>query len=297
MKGIALKETRKIVIKGIRRISRVILNLFVRVMPYKNGLNSKMRDEKIIISMTSYPARFAYIVLPIKSLLLQSIKPDKIIVWLGSDSSEDDLSEEMKKLREYGVEYRFDPERNLKPHKKYFYALQEYCNDLVITVDDDIIYPPTLVSSLLKMHRKYPTAICARRVHKVKVDQTGAIDSYTTWEWECDKKCAPSYLLFGTNGAGTLFPPHVFKRYAFDEERIKMLCLNADDVWIWFMSLMNQRKIVWAPCYLIHPPVVEETRAMNSLAMENIENRGNDKYIKEMLAYYPISETIMSELN
>ena len=30
---------------------------------------------------------------------------------------------------------------DLKAHKKYYYAFKEYPDDIVITVDDDVIYP------------------------------------------------------------------------------------------------------------------------------------------------------------
>ena len=47
----------------------------------ENPLNTEKRDEVVIVSLTSYPARISYVYLAIKSLMLQSYKPDRIILW------------------------------------------------------------------------------------------------------------------------------------------------------------------------------------------------------------------------
>lgn len=257
------------------------------------GLNKKTRKEKIIVSLTSYPGRFDTIISPLKTLLRQSIKPDKIIVWLGSDASPDLLTDKMKKLEKYGIEYRFDSALNLKPHKKYYYAMQEFENDIVITVDDDILYPRSMIKSLIKIHEQYPDYICARRIHRIKKNENGQVCPYNEWYWEVrDLSGNPDPLNFGTNGAGTLFPPHSLSEKAFDSEKIITLCLNADDVWIWFMETLNRKKVIWAPCILVHPPVVELTRGRKSLAKTNVEMNGNDKYVNDLLKEYGRDETI-----
>ena len=80
----------------IKQLSFYVVKARVKLLPYAYGLNRKQRDIRIIVSMTSYPKRFKTIIMPLKSLLLQSVKPDRIIVWLGSDSSEEMLTQEMK---------------------------------------------------------------------------------------------------------------------------------------------------------------------------------------------------------
>lgn len=48
----------------------------------------------------------------------------------------------------------------LKSHKKYYYAMQEYPEDIIVLVDDDMFYPYNTVEKLMKMHEKYPSDIC-----------------------------------------------------------------------------------------------------------------------------------------
>ena len=62
----------------------------------------------------------------IASILKQTMKPDKIILWLGREKFPDKkLPKIFDKLKACGVELRFCPE-DIEPHTKYFYAMQEY---------------------------------------------------------------------------------------------------------------------------------------------------------------------------
>lgn len=276
--------------KIFKKIRQLICKLLVfaegNLFSSDNGLNSLEREEKIIISMTSYPQRFSTIGEPLNSLLRQSVKPDKIIVWLGSDSSREDLTDEMLEFEKKGIEFRFDQNKNLKPHKKYFYALQEFPQDLVITVDDDIIYPRNTIKSLITAHKKYPNNICARRVHKIALDNNHQIAPYLKWDYEYRGEVRPSKSLFATNGAGTIFPHGCLPKEAFNAADIERYCLNADDVWLWYWEQKQGISTVWVPCFMIHPPVVKELKTAGGLAEKNVELAGNDYYIKELFEHY-----------
>ena len=101
-----------------------------------NGLNTQPRPVKIIASLTSYPARINVVPYVIASLLNQTVKPDKIILWLAETQFPDKkLPPLFDEVRACGVEVRFCPE-DLGPHKKYFYAMQEYPDHIIITFDD-----------------------------------------------------------------------------------------------------------------------------------------------------------------
>ena len=90
------------------------------------------RDFQVVVSLTSYPARFHVLPLCLKSLLLQKEKPNKIIVYLGSDTKESDFTNEMLSLKQYGIEYRIDSTQNLRSYKKFYYSMQEYPNAVIV---------------------------------------------------------------------------------------------------------------------------------------------------------------------
>ena len=94
---------------------------------------------------------------------------------------------------------------NLMSHKKYYYVLQEYSNDLVITADDDSFYPRDFISSLLKMHLKHPTNIVCLTAQPIS-------PSYSTlpseWNGSLAGEKSDSFQISVNTGSGALFPPH-----------------------------------------------------------------------------------------
>lgn len=264
-----------------------MLSGYIKRKKISSGINrNELREQKIIISLTSFQDRFLTLPLCLKSLLLQNYKPDKIIVWLDKIAMSQ-ITDEMIELKRYGIEYRIAKE-DIKSHKKYYYAMKEFPEDLIITVDDDLIYPISMVRSLIKMHKIYPNAICARRVHRITTNLDGNILRYYDWEKECTDIKKPSYGLIATSGAGTLFFPHCLDNRAFEIEDIRNYCFSADDIWLKFMSYLNNVKVVWVPCYFMLPPLIKDSQN-HALYKSNVVEEKNDICIKKVVKKYDIS--------
>ena len=71
----------------------------------RNGLNKKQRPERVVVSLTSFPPRFKNLHWCLKSLLLHTYEPDRIVVYLGSDTSRDMMTPQMLELERYGIEF------------------------------------------------------------------------------------------------------------------------------------------------------------------------------------------------
>jgi hypothetical protein len=255
-----------------------------------NPINTEYRDKKIIISLTSYPERFHCIHIALKSIMLQTVKPDRIIVWLDEDVPRSTLTNEMLELEKFGVEYR-NAKGDLKPHKKYIHAMREFPNDIIITVDDDLIYAKDVIESLLLTHKKYPNAVCARRVHKMTKDANGEIASYNAWLGEYTGSNEPSHNLVATGVGGVLYPPHCIGEMAFNEENIIRLSLKADDIWLKFMELLSGTKVAYAPSRLPMPQLIEKEQTSN-LRADNVGLNMNDVYFKNLMDYYKIDSEL-----
>lgn len=275
------------IVKAINYLKRKIIEfrkrkllLDVKVYRPKYGLNNNPRDQKIIVSLTSYPERFEYVYMTLKSLLRQDMKPDRIILWYDCDYSY--LTENMRSLMEYGIEY-IHVDIDLKPHKKYYFAMNRFPDDIVITVDDDVVYPSDLVSSLYDTHIRFPDCVCARRVHLITF-RGNQIDSYSNWIFEYVKSKRPDYKLFAVGVGGVLYPPHCLNEEAFDINNLKM-CLEADDIWLKCMQLLKRTKVVWTPNKMVHPPIIEGSQK-NALFSENFVNNRNDEYICILMKKY-----------
>ena len=84
--------------------------------------------NKIVVSLTTYNKRIHSINKVIESINKQSVKPDVIVLYLYSKELES-IKFEINKQDNLVVKF---VDENLKGHKKYFYAFQEYKDDIVI---------------------------------------------------------------------------------------------------------------------------------------------------------------------
>ncbi len=285
MKRHVLNKIHKKLLTGLVRREKIAVMEWNNNSPFEYGLNrSEDRNEKIILSMTTFTKRLPKIHICLKSLINQSFKADRIIVWLGPDVSHEDITYEMINLEKYGVEYRF-VNADLKSHKKYFYAMQEFSDSCVITVDDDVVYPKDMVKTLVSAHKKNPNVVCARRVHCI-LSKKGKILPYSEWIHECREITKPSFKLMPTGVGGVLYPPHLFKNIAFNKEKIISTCFEADDIWLKFMELIHNIPVVWVKCLLCEPPVIKSTQKF-ALCNTNVIQNKNDIYMENMFNDYP----------
>lgn len=209
--------------------------------------------RKLIVSLTTFPARIKGIRQVIDTIYAQSRTPDLVILWLAEEQfprKELDLPYSVMELvlkKKLVVRWCDD----LKPHKKYYYALQEYRDDLIVTVDDDLLYHPNLLENLYTSYLLHPDAVSAARAHLITMGEDGQVLPYDCWVKEIDS-CVdqPSMQLLCTGGAGALYPAHLFKPEVFDKQAILDNCLFADDLWLKFMELLSGIPVVISEAYM-----------------------------------------------
>lgn len=269
--------------RGVFFFPNKILIQHNSIRELRNGLNKQQRSERVVVSLTSFPPRFKNLHWCLKSLLLQTYKPDRIVVYLGSDASRDMMTPQMVELERYGVEYKFDAKKNLKPHKKYFYSMQEEKTAIIITVDDDSVYPCNTIKSLMKIHKKYPDSICARRVHQIVRKIDGSFAPYQEWKQECRAIKEPSRDLIAVGVGGVLYPGGCLGDEAFDDKKFMKLCPGTDDIWLKFMEMQQNRSVVWVPCFFAQPPTLEGIESLND---GNVTEGKNDISINNMVKIY-----------
>lgn len=236
--------------------------------------------ESLIVSMASYPPRIKTVSHCIRGLLAQSVRPDRILVWLYEGefpNGRDDLPRELLDLEGGIVEICWAPE-NLKPHNKYFWTFLANPDATVITVDDDLEYSPTMIEELLVWHKEFPDAVIANRTHLILLRGDGSVAPYGEWLPEQDAVIGrPSYALMATNGAGSLFPAGSIPEAMLDSERIKSTCLHADDLWLKLLELkLGISVVATGHADLSYIPGTQDCGLWLTV---NI-NGGNDKVLK-----------------
>lgn len=250
----------------------------------ENPLNKEKRDEVVIASLTSYPARIPYVHLAIKSLMVQSYKPDRIVLWLAQEQfPTKELPKELTDLEKYGLEIIWM--HDIYGHKKYFYpVINQADNEVVITFDDDIIYPKNAIKRLMKTHKKFPGCLVCERGQTI---DESVIDNPGRWKTISSKGVKkPTYSMNPSPGGGCLIPKGAFHIDATNEEKIRELAYKNDDLWYMFMCVENKTRMVKTRKY--HRPfsVVNDSQG-EQMATENVEGNRNAIIMEGLKKAYP----------
>lgn len=212
------------------------------VLLYKPYLQDKDVDS-VVVSLTSFPDRIQNTHLAIKSILAQSSKPNKIILWLSRDEFTDIkmLPENLTSLFKYGLQIEL-VEDNLKPHKKYFYAVTKYPESKIILIDDDEFYPPHLIRNFINFSKKHPNICIANKARLISANENG-FKSYKDWR-KITACHPPSNRLLAIGGGGVLYPPGFLGADVFNKNKIIKYALHTDDLWLKFSNHENGKLIV-----------------------------------------------------
>ncbi|MHB2149540.1 glycosyltransferase [Calditrichota bacterium LG25] len=256
---------------------------------HSSFLNTSVRKEKIIVSFTTIKERIKNIYLVIESIAQQTMKPDKIVLWLSKTNFNDaNIPITVKRLIKKGLSIKYIDD--IGPHTKLLYALQEFKDNLIITIDDDIIYPFDLIENLYNVHNNYPHAICCNAAMLIKKDKKGNFLSYNDWETVTYKFFSSKYLLpLGVDGV--LYPPNSLDNMVFDKNLLKKLCPTADDIWFKIMSLKRGTDVVLTGAYpdLANYFIPLDTSYINALGQDNIFRGQNDTQFQRCMSYFNLT--------
>jgi glycosyltransferase involved in cell wall biosynthesis len=248
------------------------------------SLNKETRPLKLIVSLTTIPPRIGKINEVILRMLKQTVKPDKIIVYLGKDKFEGKTLPLFLRLQMeiFGVEVRYV--EDIGPHTKYFHTITEFPDDIIITVDDDIRYPDDMIEELYNSYKKFPKAVSARRCHTITFNEDGKVKKYTDWLHKQKELIhTPSMKLFPTGVGGVLYPPKTLHPEVYNLDMIKKISLKNDDVWLKFMEVLNNTPVVATKPFVIKHVKGSQKVALNA---ENVAGQRNDTIIADVISAY-----------
>ena len=181
----------------------------------------------------------------IETLLSQKIKPDRICLWLSEFDYSGDRVLDPKKLpkplvrqKERGLEVLFC--KDMRSYGKLIPALRDNPESVIVTADDDVLYPNTWLGNLYSAHKKHKDMVICYRGSKISFSGSGELLPYTQWPEYTET--SPSMFLFPTGRDGILYPPNTFNEEVFNESRFMSLCPTADDIWFKAMALYNNKE-------------------------------------------------------
>lgn len=270
--------------RALGRAVNYVYPLHAAFLPIKKPAAAKGGESRVIVSLTTFPKRADKAHLCINSILRQTRPADMVLVFLAKDEfpSEESVPEPIRRLRdEKLIDLRFCP--NVRSYKKILYAAREFADDIIITADDDALYPENWIERLLALHAEYPNCVCCYRACEITLDENNLPKPYITYPKLSNGIKGPDFLLMPTGVGGVLYPPKAFEGIELDEKKIAELCPNADDVWL--HAVMMKKGI---PTVKVNPHSTEWFTVLGSqrwsIKDENIvENCPNDVAMRNLI--------------
>ena len=249
-----------------------------------------------IVSLTSYPARINTVYQTIDSILSQDIPPKKIVLYLAESQfpmKEASLPEKLISKINDIFEVRWCDD--IRSYKKLIPALKDFPNDIIITGDDDVIYPKNWIRILLTGYYNDPLSVQCLRARRM-VFENNKFSEYSKFRLIKDDSKA-SFLILQTGLGGCLYTKNMFYEDICKKELFTKLCPDGDDLWFWAMAVIKGTKIHWCAPGLNNPQYIENTQIENNTLWERNKIYGNDINIKNLIGYYnnKIINNIISE--
>lgn len=241
--------------------------------------------NRIIVSLTSYPARIQGITKVLDSIMRQTYSPDKIVLYLSEDQfAERKMPLDLSDYFVQGLEIHWC-QGDMRSHKKYLYAFSEYPDDYIITVDDDYYYEKHMVEEFVQYTDKFPQCILARRTHLITAKIDSSISQYGKWWNDCMHYIGvPRMDLFAIGCGGILYPPRLLTNEVFNIDYIKKYCMYADDIWLKVMELISGIPVVRIPMNM--EDRCDENFVNDGLYQHYNSNGGNDRQFQAVLGVF-----------
>ena len=285
-----MKYINKLILLSLSIVNFINVNTLFLIK--KKSINSKITNEKVIISLTSFPARIKFVHQTIKSILIRNENKCYIFIYLSTDEFPDlekNIPTNLLALKKYGLRIIF-VDGNVRSYKKLIYAMSTFPDKSIITIDDDIYYPKKWLDNLINLHNDNPHDILFFRGHRmydshhkilpykkmISAESTYGIDNYNFY--------------IPTGIGGILYPANSLYKDFNNIILINKLAPYADDLWFKKMGELNNtnyRRVLNRN--ITFPPILGTQKI--SLYKKNVINKtqeliDNDSQLKKILEHY-----------
>jgi len=243
---------------------------------------------QFIITLTSYLDRLERTTpIALQSILEQSEKPDRIVLWLSYGT---EITSSLMDFKNRGIQIEFCEDQ--RSYTKLIPALLKFPDDVLITVDDDVYYPTDWFKNLKSSYFRNPSAIQVNRAHEIKIANTGELGLYKDWKY-CVTQFQNERCIFPTGVGGILYPPKTLHPEVFNSDVFLSIAPKGDDIWFWAMAIMQGSKYyVLENGYSDIQNIDENDTGM---WIENIHFGGNDIQMISVLEQYPFLISYLEE--
>lgn len=258
-------------------------------------------EPSLVASVTTTKDRIDLVHIAIQSIMMQSVRPCSVNLYISNEIDEEDIPYSLTRLRQWGLSIHLVPD--VGPHTKLIYALQQFPDDMIVTFDDDVIYPSNALDCLLKTHRKYPDAIAANWVREIPLDwlgrpkciKRGRLLTPASLCNSVNQKAhssRPGHRAFAYGAGGVLYPPRALDSRVQDVEAFRTLCPTEDDIWFKAMAILADTPV--APTNLGIKPRHHNVRGsqLTALRHQNYKDSRNQQQMRAVFEAFDLSDHI-----
>lgn len=248
--------------------------------------NEKYVDHDIIVSLTTYGKRINDVAFTIESIMEQTMKANRIILWLDHSFEQKQIPKALVAQQKRGLEIAYCDD--IRSYTKLIPSLRMFPNDTLITIDDDVIYDYDVLEHLITSYKEDQQSIHCCRCKKI-LFQNSTIKKYNKWPFvkygENDK------TIFFTGVGGVLYPPRSLDVEVLNESVFMDICKYGDDIWFNAMAQRKGTRIKKVYTrnsdgedYIVNPFVQDIGLFRINVEVESM----NDKQIKSVFSKYGI---------
>jgi hypothetical protein len=226
------KVARSVCRRAIEFVAREVaplpytLQLFIAAQTKKTFV---MHSGGPIVSLTTYGARIKTVHLVIESILGGSVTPSRILLWLDDKAAFENLPQGLRKLKARGVEVLLS--ESYGPHTKYFPSVELLSGTpaLLVTADDDQLYPKCWLKSLIDANQTFPEHINCHMAKVVRLGPDG-LEPYNSWVKCFTTETSLRHIALGVSGV--IYPPKFVTFLQKAGDSFRDCCPKADDLWL-----------------------------------------------------------------
>jgi len=280
--------------KGSKALSLIFHLAKLRIK--SPNLSNRAPASGFVVAVTSFPARICSVHWTLRSLFLQKTVPEKVVLVLSGEEFPAGASSLPRNLTRFlaKVEDRVDlifTTDNKRSYKKLLPALDAYPKHVIVTVDDDVIYPSNWFSSLLAAHKLFPDSIIGTRGAEISLENS-RVAPYSNWKRAVSS--VPSHKMFLTGRGGILYPPGSLSVEVTNWNLAKAICPTADDIWFKAMAALAGTKCMAVPIKSEYLPSSLFER--EALWRANVLSGRNDEAVRRVFGHFGILEIVSREI-
>lgn len=273
-------------------------------------------SQKVYVTLTTISRRIEKVYETIMSLLTQDYPIDQITLYISLepfllDHGIQHIPTELQLLTDLDTRFIISYVENIGSYRKLLPCLRSHWTEdcLIITVDDDKIYPKDMVSEMISYYRQHGERhIVANRAF-VKTNKIlknlchdhcqVKSDLIKLVERQCANKSeaqALSYqfgseydfikiISFCEGNDGVLYHPKFFTPIVYDWKLIKNLAGNHDDFWFKLCALINGHGVICLSLFETRKTRQRENTQTSALH-KHINIGSYEKYLNQMVRWF-----------